>query len=624
MTRPLSLRRSVLMMIVIAGVCVAPVVPVRAAPDDSGTASADIASDVAAARGGLARFLEVNRPAAPEAFTEINGCPAIAREQFESALADTGFSDPLGDWGTTIEWEQFLAFDPTLLGIACRGDTDGEADDANFGLFGGLLIVDVGSDDRVADLYQHLAFGVLDVETADVPGGEISSLCVNDAGIGVCMAFWSFDGFVVGVNVWSSAEEVPEGTASTVLVTVLTTVIDTLGTYEPEEVVPAASTTMVPPDDSTPDDTTVVIDGIDVGGARAGLDRMIEATPDTDPMADLVPCRLMPADDLGTALAAEGVDTPIQRWSEQFGPYAERRALTCEGDYVGTGDPAFPELRIELVVVDFGKGASDVAFDHVNELLADVALGDERESVVGGTSVGACDEIDQTDTCIEFWTNDGFTIGLTIADRVTIDRTTTVNVLDRLVPDVLTMLAGNAELVGDPLLEISSSDVGAAAAGLVDHLAFGVEDCPAIAVDDVAIALDDAGVPMPLDGWAGAPMELESGSTTVPGMRCAGGAGSTEFSLTIIDFDDQVAADDFVASVALENGGSAADLPPDQPTVGSCVSADGIEFCTEWWRRDGLVIGVTITAPADELTRSDAGEVLVALVPLILDNLVTP
>ena len=89
----------------------------------------------------------------------------------------------------------------------------------------------------------------------------------------------------------------------------------------------------------------------------------------------------------------------------------------------------------------------------------------------------------------------------------------------------------------------------------------------------------------------------------------------------MIDFGDPAAADEFVASVGIAEGGSAADLQPGDLTVGTCVSESGLRFCTEWWRDDGLVVGAWLVSDSQPIGDGDAATVLVDVLPDVLANL---
>jgi hypothetical protein len=103
-------------------------------------------------------------------------------------------------------------------------------------------------------------------------------------------------------------------------------------------------------------------------------------------------------------------------------------------------------------------------------------------------------------------------------------------------------------------------------------------------------------------------------------VTCRGG-GTLDVRVIAVDFADVTAAEDFVASVGLAEGGSAADLVPGDPSVGSCTRASGIEFCTEWWTADGLVVGTWLSGESAAVGSDDAADLLVAVLPTVLTNL---
>ena len=103
-------------------------------------------------------------------------------------------------------------------------------------------------------------------------------------------------------------------------------------------------------------------------------------------------------------------------------------------------------------------------------------------------------------------------------------------------------------------------------------------------------------------------------------LTCSGGS-DPQARVDVIDFGDPAAADEFVASVGIAEGGSAADLQPGDLTVGTCVSESGLRFCTEWWRDDGLVVGAWLVSDSQPIGDGDAATVLVDVLPDVLANL---
>lgn len=87
-----------------------PPVPSRASPGVTPTPSARGTEQIAAARQGLARWLAEHRPATPQTSTNIPGCPAIELKSVQAALATIGSTKTLEDWGTEIEWGEYVTY----------------------------------------------------------------------------------------------------------------------------------------------------------------------------------------------------------------------------------------------------------------------------------------------------------------------------------------------------------------------------------------------------------------------------------------------------------------------------------------------------------------------------------
>ena len=149
-------------------------------------------------------------------------------------------------------------------------------------------------------------------------------------------------------------------------------------------------------------------------------------------------------------------------------------------------------------------------------------------------------------------------------------------------------------------------------------------DCPAIAGGVVEPALDAAGIDVDLAAdWTASltPVTFPADLDPIPvRLTCTGGVDPL-VRVDVIDFGDPVAADEFVASVGIAEGGSAADLQPGDLTVGTCVADSGLRFCTEWWRGDGLVVGVWLAGDSQPIGDQDAATVLVDVLPAVLANL---
>ena len=149
-------------------------------------------------------------------------------------------------------------------------------------------------------------------------------------------------------------------------------------------------------------------------------------------------------------------------------------------------------------------------------------------------------------------------------------------------------------------------------------------DCPVIADDEFEAAVDGAGVDVDLgDDWTASltPVTFPDDLDPLPvRLTCTGGF-DPQARIDVIDFGDPAAADDFVASVGIAEGGSAADLQPGDLTVGNCVSQSGLRFCTESWRDDGLVVGVWLVGETQSIGNDDAAAALVEVLPTVLANL---
>ena len=133
--------------------------------------------------------------------------------------------------------------------------------------------------------------------------------------------------------------------------------------------------------------------------------------------------------------------------------------VTCTGSYVGSeDDPTFPQLDVELTVVDAGSAGRDEPAGAADEAITVTDL-------PGGT-FGRCDSDRFVTICEEHWRHDGFDVGLLVSDRVHFDRVTASTILGNLVPTIVANLAGEATDVADPLRNVTDADVSAAAAGL--------------------------------------------------------------------------------------------------------------------------------------------------------------
>ncbi|MGH9139169.1 MAG: hypothetical protein ACRD0G_19340 [Acidimicrobiales bacterium] len=379
-----------------------------------------------------------------------------------------------------------------------------------------------------------------------------------------------------------------------------------------------------PPPDGT--------DDLDIDAARGGLARIAEAYADWPAGRPLPDCPLLGRDAINATLGTAGVDARLERW-ELEATKADPPTVSCGGQFVGTGEESFPDVWVRLGALDLGDAAA------VDEYVA-TALPDAGEPIdaidAEGGSVGECVDEDLADVCVELWHREGFAVAITIQDRVFVDRPTTATVLADIVPDVVATLAGESTDAADPLSALSDDAVTAAAVGLdrfidaVDAAEATELACPAIDHEDFAAALADAGVEPSLAGWDASidPVfdqnEFEDVEPPPVVLTCSGESrvgAELEAALKIVDFDDAAAAEDFVASVGLAEGGSAGDLPPGEVTVGSCQEVSSARFCSEWWWRDGFVVGVWLYSETESIRRDDVKAVLVDVVPLALDNL---
>jgi len=604
---------------VAVAVAVPPAVAASASAPPADTAAEVV--DVAAAREGLAAWLAANKPASPSTSTDLPGCPAVDLAALEGAMADIGLDGSLGDWGTEIEWDEYQDIDRNLMGIVCGGDTDGDAHDTDYELAAGVFAVDAGTDERAISVIEGLGFGALDVVDADiagVPGGELTTGCVGDGGLATCLTFWNLDGLVIGTTLWSDSQSLPEGASQSLLEALLPTMLTTLAGQA--GAAPAATAASAAP----------AGDGTAVGDAGAGLARILGGSADTPADAPLERCVLADDATVDAALATSGSDTPLAGWGQWIGPITPtaqwpQRAIVCGGQYVGTGEADFPETSLNLAVVDFGD--ADTLASYAAEYLG-VAADEEPlpAATAGGTTTGRCAQRDRAYDCYEVWSDGGgLAVMVHVTDRTYFDRPSASAVLDALVPAVLAALGGRASEVGDELAGIAAGQIDGAEAGLAEFAGAAPArtglDCPAATTGEVDEALAAAGVDAELDGWSARLDSLESTNGAEPATRLACTDADSLVTLDVISFADPVDADEFVASVGLADGGSPDDLEPGAVVIGSCTTVSAQEYCNAWWHDGTLVIGVTLFADADEITRNDAGEVLTALVPGALSAL---
>ncbi len=373
-----------------------------------------------------------------------------------------------------------------------------------------------------------------------------------------------------------------------------------------------AAIATVPPGTDEPSDGG----GLDVAAAQQGLDRLVLAMSDVAP-AEVVACPLIDSSDVDAGFETAGVDAPLDEWLLEV---RDTDGITCAGSHVGfEDDPPSPQLDVELSVVN--GSADEPTSDALN--VTDLPSG----------TTGTCESDRFVTICEERWQQDGLQVRLLVADRVFFDRATASTVLGELVPVIVANLAGGATFVADPLSDISGAQAGAAAAGLDRFVSANPDtvesdddrlDCPVIADDEFEAAIDDAGVDVDLgDDWTASltPVTFPNDLDPLPvRLTCTGGF-DPQARIDVIDFGDPAAADDFVASLGIAEGGSAADLQPGDLTVGNCVSQSGLRFCTEWWRDDGLVVGVWLIGETQSIGNDDAAAALVEVLPTVLANL---
>jgi hypothetical protein len=346
---------------------------------------------------------------------------------------------------------------------------------------------------------------------------------------------------------------------------------------------------------------TGVDDAEPPASAAEGLERLAAAYEDWPSARPLGECPLIDGAAIDAALEVAGIDAQLAGW-ELSAVDGEPARVTCRGEYVGAlGDEQFPEVVLELSATVVDAGLDLPATD--------------------------CERTALLSDCAAAQAHDGVAVAVRIADRVFLDAATTDAVLDEVVPDAIGSLSEAATDVADPLAVIGAEDVIAAQNGFAEFVASASEGerlgCRAISATAVAAALADAGIDSDLAGWSGTlepvtfPDDLEP-----PPTRLACADGTELATVSVIDFAEPAAADEFVASVGQPGGGSAADLQPGDLTVGSCTTVEDstgrLDYCQEWWRSDGLVIGVALFGPSATIGPTDAATVLVAIVQSVL------
>lgn len=182
------------------------------------------------ARAGLARWIAAHKPATPQTSTDIPGCPAIALDDVQSALAAAGATAPVKDWGTEVEWNEYSEIDPDLLGIACGGDSDGDSHDSDTGVAFGIAAVDLTGKGTFTQLQSTVGVdGVTDQPAPSLPGGTVQVACPD----GTCIAFWhDGDGLVLAVSI-IGVEGLDASTAATIIDTIGPKALQTLAGLRP-------------------------------------------------------------------------------------------------------------------------------------------------------------------------------------------------------------------------------------------------------------------------------------------------------------------------------------------------------------------------------------------------------
>lgn len=590
---------------------------------DGGHDDADLAYvDVDGARVGLAAWLRANRPATSASTAAFGSCPLISLDMMGTAIADVGLTGTLAGWTAEIEWDEYVAIDRDLMGVVCSGETIPAAGN-ELELAASMVAIDAGTDDRAIDVIAGYGFGALDVVDADiagVPDGELTTGCVSADALAACLTFWSLDGLIVGTTLWSDQQALPDGTSEAVLAALLP---DTLAALAAQRDSGAAE-----PQASSPH-ASIVGDGTPVGDARAGLERVLLA-PDTPATAPLDVCALADATTVEAALAVSGADLTIAGWGQWLGPLTgeddrPQRAIMCTGEHIGSGDRSFPEHIFSLAVSDFGDDETLGIYlaDHLGIAADEDPI---RTPNAGGETIGRCAQRDRRYDCYEVWTDgSGFAVLAHIEDRTYFDRQSASAVVDQLVGPVLDSLGGHSSRPGDGLGLVDSGQVDGAQAGIVEFadsvLGRSGLDCPAATIEDVIAALGTAGVAARPADWSAELGELASTNDDEPALRLSCSDADELVTLDVIQFATPTDAAEFVATVGLADGGAPSDLDPETLVAGSCTVVSGLEYCNAWWRDGTFVIGITLFADAAAITRNDATDMLVELVPIAVARL---
>ena len=574
----------------------------------AGSAVAGDDDGVEAARAGLAAYLVDHRPASPSDSSEIAGCPAIDLERFQTALDDNAVpGDPIGGWSTEIEWDEWQEIDPELMSVVCAGDADGDAHDGDVRLGAAIAVIDAGSEERALEVEQMVGFGTLDAEPADVPGGEVMATCVDWDGLAVCVTLWSQDGFVVATLLSSDELDIPDGAGTAVLEDVLDDVLVTLAAYEPSD----ASGSTAPTSPATGADASESGSGaglLDTAAASAGLASRLSGVEQISELEPLGDCPVVERDAVVEALETAGVDTPIESLLAEQGPSLTNGTtwhavgLVCTGSYIGVeDDESFPELRISVVVANFGD--TDTFRTFLDDAHPGIDVDDALATpTIGGGSIGECAHVDRTEQCAEYWEQGGFLVGVRIADRVFIDRPTSSAVLVALVPLIVESLAAEAVAAPGPGVTLPAGVLDAARAQLA-ALSSDAEpvECPFVDQLAIDVALADAGIDLVTDEWSAVASEGAGGA--VAGLACAGRSGRSAIRVEVLDFGASDAAQDVIE------------------LVHGCEKVGDTEYCVETWEQDGLTVTVSVTAVGTDIEQPAVRALVDALAPVVLEHL---
>lgn len=573
---------------------------------------------VAAARTGLVAFLAANPPADPPEDPARQGdlavCPLLTLEQLQAAVDALGFTEPLLDFRARPLANSLAAIAPDLPGVVCAADVDGDSRDAEYGLYADVTVVDLGADTLVLDYYAAVGRDrITAVVAPQLPGGKLYRSCSLDEGFNACMAFWNDGGFVVAVNLWSNPLEITEEQVVQLLIALYPQVIETLAGFHSVTDPIGTATTTAPP---VAPSTTVAGGGdpLDIDGARRGLARLL-ALPPLPIAAPPGPCALATVSEVDAANELAGIDGKLADWAAQAGADVgvtwATAGVACSGRHLAADGSI--ELEVTLLVADSGDTELAAA------LIAELARGEVEEPITSariGNTVGRCADGQRYHRCLEFWESDGLLIGLSITDAVHTDRNAMHAVLVRLVPTVVGNLAAGASDIADPLAAISGDDVETAASAVEAFVAAAptpLPTCPVLSAEELDPGISAAGLAVDLATWA-------AETSTDGGARLTCRTHGQAIRVDIVAFAEAPDAADFVASVALAEGGSASDLTPGDLTVGSCTTVQRQRYCTEWWHQDRLAIGVTLLGGTNAIGSRDAATVLVAVVPTLLTN----